>query len=75
MNIAEHVALELGLPVGIFSAEMSARSLVKRAIASVGRVNMREIRQGRITDADFPRICRRPRAWQRQIFTLTTRAT
>ena len=56
MNIAEHVALELGLPVGIFSAEMSARSLVKRAIASVGRVNMREIRQGRITDADFPRI-------------------
>ncbi len=56
MNIAEHVALELGLPVGIFSAEMSARSLVKRAIASVGRVNMRDIRQGRMTESDFPRI-------------------
>lgn len=56
LNIAEHVALELGLPVGIFSAEMSGRSLMKRAIASTGRVNMRDIRQGRMTEGDFPRI-------------------
>src|SRR5208282_1463174 len=56
MQIAAHVALEVGLPVGIFSAEMSAVSLVKRAIASLGRVNMREIRQGKMTDADFPKI-------------------
>ena len=56
MNIAEHVALDLGLPVGIFIPEMSAKSLAKRAISSAGRVNMREIRQGRMAESDFPKI-------------------
>jgi len=56
MNIVEHVALDLGLPVGVFSAEMSARSLVRRGIASVGRVNMRMIRDGKMGEEDFPRI-------------------
>jgi len=56
MNIVEHVILELGLPVGVFSAEMSALSLVKRSLCSVGRVNMRDIRQGRMCDGDFPRL-------------------
>lgn len=56
MNIVEHVTLELGFPVAVFSAEMSAKSLVKRAIASTGRVNMRDIRDGKMTEADLPRI-------------------
>ena len=56
MNIIEHISLELELPVGVFSAEMSARSLVKRCIASVGRVNMRDIRQGRMGENDFSKI-------------------
>ncbi len=56
MNIVEHVTLAMGLPVGVFSAEMSARSLVRRAIASHGRVNMRKIREGAMFPDDFSRI-------------------
>ena len=56
MNIVEHVVLDLGLPVGVFSAEMSATALVKRAISSVGRVNLREIRLGKMQESDFPKI-------------------
>src|SRR5215469_13059945 len=46
MNIAEHVALELGHPVGVFSLEMSAQSLILRMLCSLARVNMRSIRDG-----------------------------
>ena len=57
MNIVEHVVLNLGLPVGIFSAEMSAASLMKRSIASIGRVNLRDIRrEGKCSDDDRQRI-------------------
>jgi replicative DNA helicase len=56
MNIAEHVALELKLPVGIFSLEMTADSLVLRMICSCGRVNVRNVREGFLAERDFPRI-------------------
>ncbi|MGA2871298.1 MAG: DnaB-like helicase N-terminal domain-containing protein, partial [Verrucomicrobiota bacterium] len=39
MNIAEHVALEAKVPVGVFSLEMSAESLVLRMMCSLARVN------------------------------------
>jgi len=42
MNLAEHVALELRLPVGVFSFEMTAASLVERMLASRARVNLRK---------------------------------
>lgn len=58
MNIVEHVTLDLGLPVGVFSAEMTARSLVLREICSQGRVNLRNVRDGRINEADFANIQR-----------------
>ena len=56
MNIAEHVALELGLPVGVFSLEMSAASLILRMLCSLARVNMRSIRDGFMSEADFPKL-------------------
>lgn len=56
MNIVEHVVLDLKKPVGVFSAEMSSKSLVVRCICSRGRVNMRDIREGNLGDRDFPRI-------------------
>ena len=58
MNIVEHVALELNHPVGIFSAEMSARSLVTRSISSLARVNLRNISGGEMSERDFPKITR-----------------
>lgn len=56
MNIAEHVALELGHPVGVFSLEMSAQSLIMRMLCSLARVNMRSIRDGFMSEADFPKL-------------------
>ncbi len=56
MNIAEHVAMELKLPVGVFSLEMSAASLILRMMCSLARVNLRQIREGFMSEADFPKL-------------------
>jgi len=56
MNIAEHVVLEGKVPVGVFSLEMSAESLVLRMMCSIARVNLRQIREGFMSEADFPKL-------------------
>jgi replicative DNA helicase len=56
MNIAEHVALEEKLPVGVFSLEMTAESLVLRMLCSRSRVNLRNIREGFLAERDFPKL-------------------
>jgi replicative DNA helicase len=56
MNIAEHVAVEMKLPVGVFSLEMSAQSLILRMMCSLARVNLRSIREGFMSEADFPKL-------------------
>jgi len=56
MNIVEHVTLELGLPVGVFSLEMTAESLVLRMLCCKARVNLRDAREGFFSERDFPRL-------------------
>ncbi len=56
MNIAEHVALDLNLPVGVFSLEMGAESLVLRMLCSRAKVNLRSIREGFLAERDFPKL-------------------
>ena len=56
MNIAEHVSLELKLPVGVFSLEMTAESLIMRMMCSQARVNLRSIREGFMNESDFPKL-------------------
>lgn len=56
MNIAEHVAMDLKQPVGVFSLEMTAESLVLRMLCSRSRVNMRNIRDGFLAERDFPKL-------------------
>jgi replicative DNA helicase len=56
MNIVEHVILEEKQPVGVFSLEMSAESLVMRMLCSIARANLRSIREGFMSEADFPKI-------------------
>ncbi len=56
MNIAEHVAVNERLPVGVFSLEMTADSLVVRMLCSLARVNSRAVREGFLRERDFPRI-------------------
>ena len=56
MNVAEHVAVELKLPVGVFSLEMSSQSLILRMMCSLARVNLRNIREGFMIETDFPKL-------------------
>lgn len=56
MNIVEHVAMEEKIPVGVFSLEMSAESLVLRMMCSLARVNLRSIRDGFMSESDFPKL-------------------
>jgi replicative DNA helicase len=53
MNIAENVAIDQNLPVGVFSLEMSSEELVKRMLCSRARVNLRAIRDGFLAERDF----------------------
>jgi replicative DNA helicase len=56
MNIVEHVVLEQNLPAAVFSLEMSAESLVLRMMCSIARVNLRSIREGFMSESDFPKL-------------------
>ena len=56
MNIAEHAAIEMKLPVAIFSLEMSAQQLVQRMLCSRARVNLAKTRDGFLAEADFPKL-------------------
>src|SRR5262249_35353339 len=56
MNIAEHVAIDQRLPVGVFSLEMTADSLVLRMLCSRSRVNLRNVRDGFLAERDFPKL-------------------
>jgi replicative DNA helicase len=56
MNIAEHVAIDQHLPVGVFSLEMTSESLVLRMLCSRSRVNLRNVREGFLAERDFPKL-------------------
>jgi replicative DNA helicase len=58
LNIAEHVALHpsVGLPVAIFSMEMSASQLAMRMLSSMAKVDQTRLRTGRLTDEEWGRL-------------------
>jgi replicative DNA helicase len=56
VNIGEHVAIESGLPVAIFSMEMGAAQLAMRMVGSVGRLDQQRLRNGRLNEDDWPRL-------------------
>ncbi|MCO5106565.1 MAG: replicative DNA helicase [Burkholderiaceae bacterium] len=56
LNIAEHVAVDQGLPVAVFSMEMGATQLAMRMVCSVGRLDQQRLRTGRLVDDDWPRL-------------------
>ncbi|MEW6131918.1 MAG: replicative DNA helicase [Pseudomonadota bacterium] len=56
LNIAEHVAIDAGLPVAVFSMEMGAQQLVMRMIGSVGRLDQHKLRIGQLKDDDWQRL-------------------
>ena len=56
VNIAEHVALNEGLPVAIFSMEMGASQLAIRVVGSIGRIDQQRLRTGKLKDDEWPRL-------------------
>src|SRR6201996_5223724 len=56
MNIAEHVAIQEKLAVGVFSLEMSSQQLVQRLLCSRARVNLQKVRDGFLAERDFPSL-------------------
>src|SRR6266699_535872 len=56
MNIAEHVAINEKLSVGVFSLEMSSQQLVQRLLCSRARVNLQKVRDGFLGERDFPSL-------------------
>lgn len=56
LNVAEHVGLELKLPVLIFSMEMGGTQLATRLLGSVGKVDAQALRTGRLTATDWDRL-------------------
>ena len=53
LNIAEHVAVDNGLPVAIFSMEMSSTQLAMRMLGSIARVDQHKMRTGRLSDKEW----------------------
>jgi len=56
LNIAEHVAVDMGLPVAVFSLEMPGTQLAMRLLSSIGRLDQLRVRTGRLNDDEWQRL-------------------
>jgi replicative DNA helicase len=56
LNLAENIAIRAGLPVALFSLEMSKESLLQRLVASVAQVDAHKFRSGHLSREDWRRM-------------------
>ncbi len=56
LNIAAHAATKNGVPVAIFSLEMSGEALVQRLLCGEAEVGLRDLRRGRLGNEDWVRL-------------------
>ncbi|MEI8342229.1 MAG: replicative DNA helicase [Verrucomicrobiota bacterium] len=56
MNIAEYVAVNMQQAVAVFSLEMSAQQLIQRLICSQARISLKKIKDGFLSERDFPKL-------------------
>ncbi len=56
MNMAENAVIDEKKPVLVFSLEMPADSLIMRMLSSLGRIDQGKIRNGQLSDDDWPRL-------------------
>jgi replicative DNA helicase len=56
LNIAEHVAVQEGLPVLVFSMEMGAAQLALRMVGSLGRIDQQHLRTGALRNEEWERL-------------------
>ena len=55
-NIAENASIDHGMPVALFSLEMSETELAHRFIASQARVSSDDLRKGRVRGDRWPKV-------------------
>src|SRR6516164_6122509 len=56
LNMAENIAIRGGLPVALFSLEMSKESLLQRLVASVAQIDAHKFRTGHLNREDWRRM-------------------
>lgn len=56
LNVALNAGADEGLPVGIFSLEMSVQQVVQRMLCAEARVEAYKLRTGRLDHADWPKL-------------------
>ncbi len=56
MQIAEHVAVDKKIPVGVFSLEMTAEELCLRMMSSRAEVNLRKVERGFFSQPDQDKL-------------------
>ncbi len=56
LNIATNIAVKDGIPVGVFSLEMSKEQLIDRLLASESAIDSWKLRTGNLEDSDFPKL-------------------
>jgi replicative DNA helicase len=56
LNIAQHAAIKEGIPLAIFSLEMSKEQLVNRMICAEAGIDSHKLRTGNLADEDWPKL-------------------
>jgi len=56
LNIAANAAIANGIPVAIFSLEMSAEQLVQRLLCAEGRIDAQRLRRGKLSQEEHQRL-------------------
>jgi replicative DNA helicase len=56
LSMARNSAIDYGMPVAIFSLEMSSVQLVKRLISSETKIDADKLRKGNLTEADWVQL-------------------
>jgi replicative DNA helicase len=56
LNVARNAAIDYGIPVGIFSLEMSSEALVLRLLCTEARVNQMAVRTGKLSRTEMDRL-------------------
>jgi replicative DNA helicase len=56
LNVARNAAVDFGIPVGIFSLEMSSEALVLRLLCTESKVNQMAVRTGKLSRMEMDRL-------------------
>lgn len=69
LNLARNAAIDHGIPVGFFSLEMAADALAMRLLCTEAKVNMMNVRTGKLTKEEMDRLTEHaPKLMQSPIF-------